>query len=144
MDLEPLDPLAHEVIVVTVGQAPILAHPRLARIAAQTWREVAGGALLACAALPDQVHALVEITDLSSLDRRVAAYKAGAQAATIDAIRRYHADELLDVVTRYSPVWPHMVYRVWQDGYHHRGLFSREQIARLARTLQERGAASAR
>lgn len=136
---EPAEPLACEVVIVTVDQAPILARPRLAQAAVGAWRQVDAAAIRACAALPDQMHAVIETADPARLNRAVAQYKALSEAALLDAIRRYYADDLLDAVTRYTPVWPGVVYRVWQDGYHCLALYTEASVTRKLIALRDRG-----
>ena len=109
-------PLAYAVVICTLERAPVLGRPKLARIAVGAWGEMVGQALLACAVRPDQVRAVIRAPDLQTLDRWVEAYKALSQARLLEAIRRFYADDLLDAVTLYSPVWPGVVYRLWQPG----------------------------
>jgi hypothetical protein len=133
------EPLAYEVVTVTADQAPILRRKRLAHIALDVWREVAGKALRACAATPNQVHAVVEAVDFDTLERWVEVFKARSEPPLIGAIRRFYADDLLDAVTRYSPVWSGVVYRVWQEGYHLQEHWTEASVTKKASALRERG-----
>jgi REP element-mobilizing transposase RayT len=128
-------PLAYAVVICTLERAPVLERSKLAHIAAQTWREVVGRALLASAVLPDQVRAVIEAPDLQTLNRWVEAYKVLSQARLLEAIHRFYADDLLDAVMLYSPVWPGVVCRLWQAGYHCEELFSEESVTRKVGAL---------
>lgn len=133
------EPLAYEVGIVTVEQTPILERTRLAQIPLDAWLEVAGATLRACAVRPSQVRAVIEIADRYTLKRWVEGYKALTQWRLLAAIRRFYADDLLEQVTRYNPVWPDVVYRVWQDGYHCQGFFSEASVAKRVGVLRDRG-----
>jgi hypothetical protein len=118
-------PTAYAVVVCTIDRAPLLARPRLARIAAETWRcavpdedAVEVGPVYA-----DQSRAVLHTGDPAALNRWVEAYKAHSEMLLLDAIARFYADDLIDMVTRFSPVWPGVVYRVWEASFHQQPIF---------------------
>lgn len=134
-----LEPLAYEAIIVTVEQAPLFGKARLAQVALEACRECAAGVLRACAVSPFQVHALLAGCDLYAVNRWVEQYKARSEPRLLEAIARYYAEELLDTVARYSPVWPETVYRVWQEGFHCQAYWEEASVTKRINALRDRG-----
>jgi hypothetical protein len=118
-------PTAYAVVVCTIDRAPLLARPRLARIAAETWQCAvpAEGAVEVGPMHADQSRAVLHTGDPAALNRWVEAYKACSEALLLDAIVYFYADDLIDRVTRFNPVWPGVIYRVWETGFHRQPIF---------------------
>ncbi|MBN1286026.1 MAG: hypothetical protein JXB47_11565 [Anaerolineae bacterium] len=121
----PREPVAYRIVICTAGRAPLLDEPRLARIAAETWNTAASDPIPTddIDVAPDQVRATVHTGDLVALNRRVERYKSTSEIRLCDAITRLYPDVWLDKITRYSPVWPGVIYRIWEEGYHCRPVF---------------------
>jgi REP element-mobilizing transposase RayT len=109
-----------QVILTVLDCAPLLANPRLARVAAAALRAcsaAAPGRLWGYVVLPETVRLIVGATDDDALVAFVDWVKARTGERLLEAIRRAQ-DETLDVVLRYSPVWGGAIYRVWTPGCH--------------------------
>lgn len=116
---EPDDPYM-QVIVTVAERAPLLADPRLARIAAGVLRAcgpAAPGRLWGYLVLPDTLRWIAGPAAESAHEVFSDQVKARTEQALLAAIRRA-SDDSLDVVLRYNPVWGGAIYRVWEAGYH--------------------------
>jgi hypothetical protein len=116
-----------QVMLTVLDGAPLLAHPRLAWLTAAALRECAAlapGRLWGYVVLPETVRLIVGPTGDDALAAFVDEVKARTGERLLDAILRA-ADETLDVVLRYTPVWGGVIYRVWMPGYH-RHIFGTE------------------
>lgn len=136
-DLPPEDFYA-QVIMVVQNHAPLLAYPRLARIAAQvveTCVDQAPGQLWGYLVMPEYVRLVVGPSNLDRLDPFIDTLKTQISARLLDTICRAD-DDSLDWVLRYNPVWGGAIYEVWQSGYH-RQLFWTEY--KLSNALYEMG-----
>ncbi len=112
-------PFYAQVILNVEGRAPLLADPRLARLALGPLRACdAPGRLWGALVLPDSARCLVgPVPGDATLDRYVACLKSSTEAALLPAIRRAD-DDTLDAVLHYSPVWGAAIYRLWAPGCH--------------------------
>jgi hypothetical protein len=136
-ELEPIPERFYALAILTVlDHAPLLASPRLARIAVESITACASdtpGQLWGYVVLPDSARLVAGPLDQDQLDPFVELVKTRSSARLLDAIRRAD-DDSLDYVLRYNPVWGGAIYQVWQPGYH-RQIFWTEY--KLSNTLYE-------
>ncbi|HVO71226.1 MAG TPA: hypothetical protein VMT24_14345 [Aggregatilineaceae bacterium] len=108
-----------QVIFAVLDSAPLLVDPRLARLTTAALREcapMAPGRLWGYVVLPETVRLIVGPTGEDALAAFVEEVKVRTGERLLEAILRA-ADETLDVVLRYTPVWGGAIYRVWTPGY---------------------------
>jgi REP element-mobilizing transposase RayT len=118
--LDGAEPFFAQVILTVTDRAPLLARPRLARLALNTIGACAAdapGALWGWVVLPDHVRLIVGPTDEDALEAFVDTLKTRTADRLLDAIRRAD-DDSLDAVLRYNPVRGGAIYQVWQPGSH--------------------------
>ena len=133
------------IILTTIRRAPLLAVPRLQRLANDTLyahRADAPGELWAYAVQPCTVRLVVGPVDGDTPDAFVTRVKAWTAAPLLRAIRQAD-DDSLDAVLHYSPVWGGAIFRVWEEGYHHVPLWNAYRLSQALYTLgtlRERGA----
>ncbi len=134
-----------QLIFTIVRRAPLLAVPRLRRVADRALyacRADAPGRLWAYAVQPCTVRLIVGPTDPETLEHFALYAKARLSTPLLQAIR--HADdETLDAVLYYNPVWGGVGYRLWEKGYHHILLWSPYRLSQAIYafgTLQAKGA----
>ncbi len=128
---------AHITLTV-IRRAPLLAVPRLRRLAYQTLyahRADAPGALWAYALQPCTVRLVVGPTGGNAPDAFVVQLKAHLAASLLRAIRRAD-DETLDAVLHYNPVWGGAIYRVWEAGYHYVPLWNAYRLSQAVYALR--------
>lgn len=109
------------VIVTMLDRAPLLAAPRLARIACAALdgcAPEAPGRLWGYVVLPDAVRLVVGPAEGDTLSVFVERLKARTAGDLLAAIRRGEDVDALDTVLRFSPVWGGAIYRVWAAGFH--------------------------
>jgi REP element-mobilizing transposase RayT len=120
-----------QVIFAVLDSAPLLANPRLARITAAALRDCASaapGRLWGYVVLPETVRLIVGPTGEDALAAFVEKVKARTGERLLEVILRA-ADETLDVVLRYTPVWGGAIYRVWTPGYNQQGIWSEYKLS---------------
>ncbi len=120
-----------QVILVVADHAPLLADPRLARIAAETLAACAPdapGRLWGYVVLPDMIRLVIGPTDDAALVRFLDTVKARTRARLLETIRQSDG-EALDMVLRYNPVWGGLIYRVWQAGGHQQAYRSEYKLS---------------
>jgi REP element-mobilizing transposase RayT len=120
-----------QVIFTVLDSAPLLADPRLARLTVAALRDCASaapGRLWGYVVLPETVRLIVGPTAEDALAAFVEEVKARTGERLLEAILRA-ADETLDVVLRYTPVWGGAIYRVWTPGYHQQWFWTEYKLS---------------
>lgn len=115
-----MDAAYAQVVITVTERAPLLADPRLARLAMagiEACRAAVPGSLWAYLVLPESVRAIIGPAQAAACERFVVQIKAQITMRVLPAILRAD-DESLDVVLRFNPVWGGAFYRVWDAGYH--------------------------
>lgn len=128
-----------QVVISLVEHAPLLADPRLARLAVvgvEACRAAAPGSLWAYLVLPHNVRAIIGPARADACDDYVALLKTQITTRLLPAILRAD-DESLDVVLRFSPVWGGAIYRVWDAGYHKAAYWTEYRLSNAVYSLQQ-------
>ena len=126
-----------QVILTTIRRAPLLAVPRLRRVASRTLqahRVQVPGELWAYAVQPCTVRLIVGPTDGDALEDFVVQLKAWLAAPLLQAIRSAD-DDTLDAVLHYNPVWGGAIYRLWVAGFHHVPLWNAYRLSQAVYAL---------
>jgi len=140
-ELEQAEDFYAQVILTVQERAPLLATPRLARLAMgtlHTCAALAPGSLWGYVVLPESIRLIVGPADDEALARFVDEVRQQTERRLLDTILRSD-DETLDLVLRYTPVWGGVIYRVWEVGCH-RHVFWTEY--KLSNALYELGQVS--
>lgn len=109
------------IILTALDRAPLLAAPRLARIACAALDGCvpdAPGRLWGYVVLPDAVRLVVGPADSVALSAFVERVKARTAGDLLAAIRQGEDVGALDAVLRLNPVWGGAIYQVWAAGFH--------------------------
>ncbi|MBI5957401.1 MAG: hypothetical protein HY866_01610, partial [Chloroflexi bacterium] len=109
-----------QLIITVIERAPLLAIPRLARIAVEVLadsRRYTPGILWGGVVLPEAIRLVIGPAHDDRLIDFVDQFKAQTEKRLLAAILRAD-DDSLDMVLRYTPVWGGVIYRVWEAGCH--------------------------
>lgn len=128
------------VIVTTLDRAPLLAAPRLARIACaalDVCTPEAPGRLWGYVVLPDALRLVVGPAEGDALSVFVERVKARAAGDLLAAIRRGEDADALDAVLRFNPVWGGAIYRLWAAGFHCAPLWTEYRLSGALYALRQ-------
>lgn len=109
-----------QVILTVQDRAPLLAIPRLARLAMEALAVCAAhapGSLWGYIVLPESIRLIVGPADDETLALFVDDVKQRTEQPLLEAILRAD-DSSLDMVLHYTPVWGGVIYHVWEPGCH--------------------------
>ncbi len=128
------------IIVTTLDRAPLLAAPRLARLACAALAGCAPdapGRLWGYVVLPDAVRLVVGPAEGDALSAFVERVKARATGDLLAAIRQGEDVDALDAVLRFNPVWGGVIYRVWAAGFHCAPLWTEYRLSGALYALRQ-------
>lgn len=137
---DPGGPCWASVIVTTLDRAPLLAAPRLARIACAALDGCAPdvpGRLWGYVVLPDAVRLVVGPAEGNSLSAFVDRVKARTAGDLLAAIRQGEDADALDAVLRFNPAWGGAIYRVWAAGFHCAPLWTEARLSDALYALRQ-------